>query len=162
MTDTLSTKPLTSLTAELWDFLGLGPDLDLPALEHVVLDRFAHNSNWTCSAFTQTRDAAVAIDAVNTWATYGGSQVRLMAPYKSSIQPSGWQVSLSTTIVVAEVQIGIHANLDADRYAEAMAEDAYGRTPQGLAAAAFAAEAAEPVRVTGAFADFLLGEDVTA
>lgn len=168
MTDTLSTKPLDSLTAELFDFLGLGPDIDLPTLDRATLSRSQRDDGWKVDAYPNERDAASAIDAVNGWALFAGSQVRLMTPYKSSIQPSGWQVSLSTAVVVGGVRIGIHANLDADRYAEAMTADmehthVIGESVHVVYGGARCSECSpEPVRVTGAFADFLLGEDVTA
>ena len=143
MTDTLSTKPLDSLTAELFDFLGLGPDVDLPTLDRATLNRSQRDDGWKVDAYPNEKDAGSAIDAVYGWARYAGSEVRLMTPYPGSIQPSGWQVSLSTAVVVGGVRVGIHANLDADRYAEAMAADR---------------EIPEQVYAVGPFAGLVLGQ----
>lgn len=141
---TTSTKTLGTLTAELWDFLGLGPDLGLPELESVSLKRDAHVGGWECTAYTQQKDADAAIEAVYTYAAYAGRQVEMHTPYVSSVQPSGWQLSLWTHIVVAEVPIRVLAILDADAYAAAMTA--------GLA---------WPVRVVGPVADLLIAEEVT-
>ena len=123
---TATTKTLDTLTAELWDFLGLGPDLDLPELESVSLKRDAHVGGWECTAYTQQKDAAAAIEAVHAYAAYAGGRIEMHTPYRSAVQPSGWQMSLWTHVVVAEVRIKVLAILDADEYAEAMAEEAPG------------------------------------
>lgn len=145
MTETVSTKPLTTLTAEMADFLGLGPDLDLPALGRVSMQRWSHRPGWEILAYADERDAAHAIDTVYAWARYAGSTVRLRTPYAGGHMPSGWQLSLEAQIVIAEVPITIAANLDADAYAEAMAAD----RPHF--------ERQEPVHVTGEAAALLIG-----
>jgi len=141
MTSTVSTKPLTTLAAEMTDFLALGPDLGLPALDRVALSRRQRDSGWHVVAYPDERDAASAIDTVYAWAAFSGSAVHLRTPYAATHQPSGWQLSLETRVVVAEVPIEIHANLDADAYAAAR----------------------EPVHATGPFAGLLLlGDEVAS
>src|SRR6202012_118926 len=118
-----STKPLATLTAELWDFLGLGPDLGLPELDRVSISRSVRQGGWSADAYTSSQDAAAAIDAIYAYAAYAGSEVRRWPPYRSPQMQSDWQMHLSTRIVVAEVTVHVHAPLDADAYAEAMAAD---------------------------------------
>jgi hypothetical protein len=120
VTATTSTKTLDTLTAELWDFLGVGADLDLPQLDRVELRRSVHDAGWECTAYTQHKDAGAAIEAVHA---YAGGTVEMHTPYAQGSQPSGWQMSLWTRIKVAEVPIKVLAIIDADAYAEAMAAD---------------------------------------
>jgi hypothetical protein len=123
MSETLTRKPLDSLAAELWDFLGLAPDLDLPALRKIELKRWSDDAGWKASALVERRSTADAIEAVYAYAAYAGGSVHITTPFPCTAQPSGMQVALSAFIVIAEVAIEIGANLDADQYAEAMVAD---------------------------------------
>lgn len=123
----MSEKTLPTLAAELWDFLGLGPDIDLPRLFRVQLERWQHDAGWRCTAHVDERDTPAAIEAVYAYAAYAEGAVRIQGPFKASLQPSGWQVSLIARITVAGVAIEVIANLDTDRYAAAMV----GEVPDG-------------------------------
>lgn len=122
----MSAKTLSTLSLELFDFLGLGRDFDLPELDSVSLKRSVRDSSWECTAYTQQKDAGAAVEAVYAYARYAGGVVDMHTPYVSSVQPSGWQMSLWTHIEIAGVRIKVLAILDADAYAEAMAEEAPG------------------------------------
>lgn len=136
---TTTDKPLDILSNEVWDFVGLAADLGLPRIDRVAMFRAQHDEGWRITAHVDHRTPAEAIEAVYAYANYTGGTVLVRTPFAAAYQPSGFQVSLEARIVVVDVRIEIVANLDADRYAEAMVAD---RTL---------------VHVTGPFAGLLLG-----
>lgn len=119
----VNTKPLDTLANELWDFVGLAPDLDLPRLRRVTLSRWDDEDGWKAEAHIKSDDRAADIEGVYAYARYTGGTVKLVAPYPGSQQPSGWQMDLSVEVVVAGLRLRVLVILDADAYAEAMAAD---------------------------------------
>lgn len=103
---------LSTLAAELSDFLGLPEDLDLPALYSIDLKRTQH-SGWSVRAFVAGRTDAESYAAVEAWARYAGGTVTVGRPYVAGNQPSGMQRTVSTRILVAEVPIEVAGAIDA-------------------------------------------------
>lgn len=112
-----NTQPLDSLAAELWDFVGIAPEYDLPALWQVSLSRQCDEPDgWKCRAAVKTlaQDSAAAYQAVAEYARFAGTQVVLGEPYKSGVWPSGTQRTVSTTLTFMGVAVEVAGWVDGD------------------------------------------------
>lgn len=137
-----NTQSLDTLANELWNFLGDATDHDLPPLYSVSFDRYATDRGWRCRARVDgpPLESAVLYESISAYARYWGVKVQFGEPYPGGLWPSKKQRTLTVQAVYMGVSIELYALVDGE----------------------FEPPQPEPVRVTGAFADFLLGEDVTA
>lgn len=136
---TTTTQHAIDLMPQLRDILGLPKDLDLPKLFNVDISATTGDDGWTVtSQLWPAGDDQARWEALQAWG--GSQQPQLSDPHPSKGYASGAFRQASVTVVVAEVSVKVWTHVDGG----------------------FVPPQPEPVRVTGAFADFLLGEDVTA
>lgn len=122
----MSTQSLPAIAAEVLALLGRAPDVSLPELQRVELGRSRADTAWRIVAHVDEK-APGAAAAVYAWAAYAGGVVRVQTPYRSSVQPSGMQVSFVARVVVGGMRMQIVANLDADAYVAEMEQEAPAR-----------------------------------
>lgn len=124
------------LMPQLRDILELPRDLDLPHLYQVTLAATDGVPGWVVKAQLDTLPDAESWEALRAWAS--GAEPTLDEPMTAHYMPSGFYRRAAVTVVVAEVSVEIWAHVDS----------------------LFEPPQPEPVHLTGAFADFLLGEEV--
>lgn len=128
------------LMPQLRDILELPRDLDLPPLWSIVFQASQADSGWKVTAQLDSRDLSDRgqWDALKVWSS--GVEPVLGEPmaHGAGMYPSGAWRRVAVTVVVAEVAVEIWAHVDS----------------------LFEPPQPEPVHLTGAFADFLLGEEV--
>ena len=135
---TTTTQHAIDLMPQLRDILGLPKDFDLPRLANVQFTAHEGAPGWLVQAQLRTMSDEHSWDALLAWGS--GKEPTLGEVHKASYMRSGTYRKATVTVVIAEVSVTIWAHVDGK----------------------FKPPKPEPVRVTGAFADFLLGEDVTA
>lgn len=123
----MTNKTLSETTQELWAFLRVvGESGALPPLEDVDVKRNRLSKGWEVKAYTgpqfDDRDAAEACAVVHTYAALEDAVVEISHPYRSESQPSGFQVSVKTQVTLGGIAVEVLALLDADEYANAVAE----------------------------------------
>lgn len=112
---TTNTQSLDTLANEVWDFVGIAADHDLPALYKVELSRHAFDPGWTCQARIEgdPLDSAGLYESISAYARYLGAEVQFGKPYGPvNIWPSGKQRQLTVNVRYMGVEIELYALVD--------------------------------------------------
>lgn len=162
-----NTQHAIDLMPQLRDILGLAADLDLPRLYRITMTAYDNDPGWSINAMlsgTGTRPDLELWEGLRAWAP--GVMPELAEPKPSSLKPSGMSRKASVAVVVAEVSVLIWTIVDSrfipSGWCCAESYQAKGPCSDCEATGQRGEVGPKPVHLTGAFVDFLLGEDVTA
>lgn len=119
----MTTKTLNEITAQLWEFLhDIAESSELPLLDDIEVKRRHAWPDWRVKAYVGGIGSSVsAKDAIATIRAYARLQdapVTVDEPYRSTVQPSGFQVAVRTCIVLGGIRVEVLALLDGAEVAD--------------------------------------------
>ena len=106
---TLADAPLSTLTDNLSDFLGLPRDLDLPELASVSLLRRRDDSGWQVNAqLGNCADDLTSYEQIRAWAATGSGKVEFGPINRGGIHGTWCKVSTVVSFVGVRVEVWAH------------------------------------------------------
>lgn len=106
---TLADAPLSTLTAELAEFLGLPAVLDLPELAAVQLLRRTGDTGWQVIAqLGVCADDPTSYEQIRAWSALGDGAIELGPSHPGGVHGTWRKISTSVSFVGVQVTVWAH------------------------------------------------------